>query len=94
MWHRPSGVDSQLEAGPAGAAREEELELAARVASRRAAAAEAELARVQQVLDATDAKAKELAWQARHHPAASSISWLLLYIWSSEESATIFKMPC
>ncbi len=61
-WRRPSAAD---EDPGASASREEELELAARVASRRAAAAEAELHRVQQILDATDRKAKELAWQAR-----------------------------
>ena len=45
--------------------RMEELELAASVASRRAAAAEAELHRVKQLLDLTDKRAKELAWQVR-----------------------------
>ena len=43
--------------------RVEELELAASVASRRAAAAEAELHRTKQRLDFTDKRAKELAWQ-------------------------------
>ncbi len=45
------------------AQRTEELELAASVASRRAAAAEAELHRVKQLLDLTEKRAKELAWQ-------------------------------
>lgn len=48
--------------------RMEELELAASVASRRAAAAEAELHRVKQLLDLTDKRAKELAWQVRAFP--------------------------
>ena len=43
--------------------RVEELELAASVASRRAASAEAELHRTKQQLDFTDKRAKELAWQ-------------------------------
>lgn len=47
------------------AARYEELELAAKVASRRATTAEAELHRVKQQLDAADKRAKELAWQVR-----------------------------
>ena len=43
----------------------EELELAARVASRRASAAEGELHRVKQQLDLADKRSKELAWQVR-----------------------------
>lgn len=43
----------------------EELELAAKVASRRAAAAEAEVHRLKQQLEAADKRAKELAWQVR-----------------------------
>ena len=57
--HRPTGTSEEW------AARYEELELAARVATRRAAAAEAELHRMKQQLEATDKRAKELAWQVR-----------------------------
>ncbi|KAK9902172.1 hypothetical protein WJX75_006865 [Coccomyxa subellipsoidea] len=56
---RPTGTSEEW------AARYEELELAARVATRRAAAAEAELHRVKQQLEATDKRAKELAWQIK-----------------------------
>ena len=52
----------------------EELELAASVASRRATAAEAELHRVKQLLDLTDKRAKELAWQVR--VALCACKWL------------------
>lgn len=46
-----------------GMQRIEELELAASMAFRRAASAEAELHRTKQQLDFTDKRAKELAWQ-------------------------------
>jgi hypothetical protein len=45
--------------------RMEELELAAGVATRRAATAEAELDMLKQQLEAADRKTKELAWQVR-----------------------------
>lgn len=45
------------------AVRYEELDLAAKVASRRAATAEAEVHRLKQQLEAADKRAKELAWQ-------------------------------
>ncbi len=57
--------DRQTGTSEEWAERYEELELAARVASRRAAAAEAELHRLKQQLEAADKRAKELAWQVR-----------------------------
>ncbi|CAL8466091.1 g5627 [Coccomyxa elongata] len=56
---RPTGTSEEW------AVRYEELELAAKVASRRAAAAEAEVHRLKQQLEAADKRAKELAWQIK-----------------------------
>ena len=53
--------------------RYEELDLAAKVATRRAAAAEAEVYRLKQQLEAADKRAKELAWQVQYFGHVSGV---------------------
>lgn len=78
----------------AGGRRLEEAELAAKVGSRRAAAAEAEVERLQRMLAEAEKRSESLAWQVPGTPFASGASFKPCMGLLSSTPALHLEMEC